>query len=233
MSEIDEDTAGTPAEDVRILETGTLIALVDPLCGWCWGAAPAFEKITAAGLSLEIVCSGLFIGDRLMTPEFADYAWQSDQRIGLMTGQIFSREYNEKVLRNFETKFDSGPATLAVTAVQMREPEKALKVLHALQAARWVAARDITSEEVVAAVLRESGVDGNTVEVFLAEDQEIIDELNNRANFAREVLTQVDARGVPTVVRIGERSFEKIDSRWLFEDVDAIAIKLASTAGRG
>lgn len=233
MSETNEVAAETSAEEVRVLETGTLIALVDPLCGWCWGAVPAFEKMAAAGLPLEIVCSGLFIGDRPMTPEFADYAWQSDQRIGLMTGQIFSREYNEKVLRNFDTKFDSGPATLAVTAVQMREPEKALKVLHALQAARWVAARDITSEEVVATVLRESGVGRNTVEAFLSEDQEIIDELNNRANFARAVLTQVDARGVPTVVRVGERAFEKIDSRWLFEDVDAIVVKLASAAGRG
>lgn len=233
MSEMDTPAPESAPEEVRVLETGTLIALVDPLCGWCWGAAPAFEKIVAAGLTLEIVCSGLFIGDREMTPEFADYAWQNDQRIALMTGQIFSRAYNEKVLRNFGSKFDSGPATLAVTAVQMREPEKALKALHALQAARWAEARDITSEAVVAEVLREIGASPDTVAAFLAEDQEIIDELNNRANFARQVMTQIEARGVPTVVRVGERDFEKIDSRLLFENVDAIAIKLASSKGRG
>ena len=122
--------------DVQVLPPGTLIAVVDPLCGWCWGAAPAFDKIAAAGLPLELVLSGLFIGDRPMTPEFADYAWQNDQRIALMTGQIFSKAYHEKVLKNFETKFDSGPATLAVTAVQMMEPEKTLAALHALQIGR-------------------------------------------------------------------------------------------------
>lgn len=213
--------------EVRILEPGTLIALVDPLCGWCWGAAPALEKIAATGLPLEIVCTGLFIGDRPMTEEFAEYAWQNDQRIALITGQIFSRVYHEKVLKNFDTKFDSGPATLAVTAVQMREPEKTLKALHAIQAARWVDGRDVTSEKVVAAVLRELGVTEPTIAAFLAEEEPVIEELNHRAGFARETMIRLEARGVPVLARVTTTGIDRLDSRWLFEEVDAIAIKLA------
>ena len=216
----------TPDHEVQVLAPGTLVALVDPLCGWCWGAAPALEAIAAAGLPLEIVASGLFIGDRPMTPEFAEYAWTNDQRIRDLTGQTFSDAYRTRVLGDFETKFDSGPATLALTAVQLTEPAKARAALHALQATRWVDGRDITSEAVVAEVLRGIGASEETVAVFLAEDEAVIDTLNQRAEFARELMARLGARGVPTLARVTDTGVEKIDSRWLFEDVANVSKRL-------
>ena len=214
-----------PEEDVDVLVPGTLIALVDPLCGWCWGAAPALTRLAEGGLRLEVVASGLFIGDRPMTPEFAAYAWDNDQKIRALTGQTFSDVYRETVLGQADGRIDSGPATLALTAVQMRTPDRALAILHALQAARWVDGLDITSETVVADVLRRAGIDEDTVAAFLAEDDAVIDTLNQRAAFARDLMQRLGARGVPTLVRVTDEGAVRVDSRVLFEDVENVVAR--------
>ena len=213
------------AEEVDLLAPGTLIVLVDPLCGWCWGAAPALQKLAASGRRLEVVASGLFIGDRELTPEFAAYAWQNDQKIRALTGQTFSEVYRDRVLGQAGGKIDSGPATLALTAVQLRSPERALETLHALQAARWVDGLDITSEAVVADVLRRIGIDAATVEAFLAEDDAVIEALNQRATFARDMMEHLGARGVPTLVRVTESGAVRVDGRVLFENVDDVVTR--------
>jgi putative protein-disulfide isomerase len=218
-------TDDTPDDDVDVLTPGTIIALIDPLCGWCWGAAPALTRLAEAGLRLEIVASGLFIGDRPMTPEFAAYAWENDQRIRAMTGQTFSDAYRDEVLGAADGRLDSGPATLALTAVQLAEPEKVLATLHALQAARWVEGRDITAEPVVAEVLRGAGIAETTVAAFLAEDDAVIEALNQRATFARDLMQRLGARGVPTLARVTETGALRIDGRILFEDVENVVAR--------
>ena len=222
MTDASEPVSPSPDDDVDVLPPGTLIALVDPLCGWCWGAAPALARLAESGLRLEVVASGLFIGDRPVTPDFAAYAWENDQKIRALTGQTFSDAYREKVLGQADGKLDSGPATLALTAVQQRAPEKVLATLHALQAARWVDGLDVTSEAVVADVLRRAGLDEDIVAAFLAEDDSVIEMLNDRAAFARELMQRLGARGVPTLLRVTETGAVRIDGRVLFEDVENV-----------
>ncbi len=225
MTDASEPVSPSQDDDIDVLTPGTLIALVDPLCGWCWGAAPALARLAESGLRLEVVASGLFIGDRPITPDFAAYAWENDQKIRALTGQTFSDAYREKVLGQVDGKLDSGPATLALTAVQQRAPEKVLATLHALQAARWVDGLDITSEAVVADVLRRAGHDEDVVEAFLAEDDTVIEMLNDRAAFARELMQRLGARGVPTLLRVTETGAVRIDGRVLFEDVENVVAR--------
>lgn len=220
----------TPPDDTEVLAPGTLVFVVDPLCGWCWGAAPAIERLAAAGAAIEVVASGLFIGDRPMTEEFATYAWTNDQKIHALTGQTFSEAYHTKVLGDRTGRFDSGPATLALTCVQLREPSRALATLHALQAARWVDGRDIADDAVCADVLRAIGVAELTVAAFLAEDEDAIEALNHRATFARELMTRLGARGVPLLARVTETGAVKIDGRWLFEEIDEVVERVQSAA---
>jgi putative protein-disulfide isomerase len=221
------------AEETDVLAPGTVIAVIDPLCGWCWGAAPALDRIAATGLPLRLIASGLFIGDREVTAEFAGYAWSNDRRIAEMTGQPFTEVYREKVLGKLGSKFDSGPATLALTAVQLRAPGRDLAVLHALQRARWVDGRDVTDPEVVAEVLREEGIDEETIAAFLDEEQGIIDALNERAAFARDLMSHFSARGVPVLLKVTEAGAIRLDGRMLFEDVDEIVTAIERAGGQG
>jgi putative protein-disulfide isomerase len=219
------------AEEVDLLAPGTVVALIDPLCAWCWGAAPALTRLAAAGMPLRLIATGLFIGEREVTAEFADYAWTNDRRIARLTGQTFGDAYREKVLGAIGSKFDSGPATLALTAVQLRAPNRDLDVLHALQAARWVDGRDVTAPEVVAEVLRETGIDADTVAAFLAEDQAVIDTLNERAAFARDLMSHLHIRGVPSLIKVISGGVAPIDGRELFENAAAI-VATVEAAGR-
>ena len=64
--------------------------LFDPLCGWCYGAAPALRQISAMpDVSLTLAPSGLFCdsGSRVMDAAFAAYAWRNDQGIERLSGQ--------------------------------------------------------------------------------------------------------------------------------------------------
>ncbi|MCS4229363.1 protein-disulfide isomerase-like protein with CxxC motif [Stenotrophomonas chelatiphaga] len=74
----------------------TLLYLFDPLCGWCYGAAPALDALTNhPSIELMLLPSGLFTGRgaRPQNRQWADYAWANDQRIAALTGQVFSEAY--------------------------------------------------------------------------------------------------------------------------------------------
>lgn len=131
--------------------------LFDPLCGWCYGAAPMLERLGADGdLSIEVLPTGLFAGEgaRSMDSDFAAFAWSNDERIARLTGQTFSEAYRRHVLGKFGTRFDSGPATLALAAVALTAPDRQLEALRAIQAARFVDARDITDFAALGEILR-------------------------------------------------------------------------------
>ena len=102
--------------------------LFDPLCGWCYGALPKLAVLARTpNVALKLAPTGLFSGTgaRPMDADFAAYAWANDQRISALTGQVFSQTYREKVLGAHGSLFDSGPATLALTAVaiESRPPD--------------------------------------------------------------------------------------------------------------
>lgn len=101
--------------------------LFDPLCGWCYGASLALEKLAGLDdLTIELAPTGLFAGEgaRPMDERFAAYAWQNDQRIGRLTGQVFSQLYRDRVLGNIGSMFDSAPTTLGIVAVGLSKPRR-------------------------------------------------------------------------------------------------------------
>lgn len=108
----------------------TLYYVFDPLCGWCYGAGAAVAALEdVPGLEVELLPSGLFSGEgaRSMDDSFAAYAWSNDQRIERLTGQPFSGRYRSKVLADRQQRFDSGAATLALTAVALISPQRELE----------------------------------------------------------------------------------------------------------
>ncbi len=97
----------------------------DPLCGWCYGASAILEKLAALpDFSFALAPTGHFAGSgaRPMDNGFAAFAWANDQRISRLSGQPFSEAYRRNVLGDHTRPFDSGPATLAITAVALHCP---------------------------------------------------------------------------------------------------------------
>ncbi len=179
-----------------------LTYLFDPLCGWCYGAAPATAALAGAtDVTLDLLPTGLFsgAGARPMDDGFAAYAWANDQRIARLTGQIFSDLYRRDVLANRTQMFDSGPATLALTAARESGVAKELAVLKTIQIARYVDGRDITDLAVLADILGQLGLEEAATRVA-APDAALIALTRSRTATGSALLRSVHANGVPTLV---------------------------------
>ena len=186
--------------------TTTVTYLFDPLCGWCYAAAPALQYLQGVdGVHVSLAPSGLFAGAgaRPMDAQFATYAWSNDQRIQQLTGQPFTQAYRDQILGAPAGRFDSGPATLALTAVAQTAPERELDALHALQHARYVEGRDTAEPEVLADVLRALGL-ADAAALTLAPDTALRSQVDERVARAQAMLRAVGARGVPQLVVAGQ-----------------------------
>ena len=183
-------------------QTLRLTYLFDPLCGWCYGAAPAMAALAGAtDVTLDLLPTGLFSGTgaRTMDDGFAAYAWANDQRIARLTGQVFSDLYRRDVLANRTQMFDSGPANLAVTAARESGVASELAALKAIQIARYVDGRDITDLAVLADILGRLGLEEAATRVT-APDAALIVLTQSRTAAGSAMLRSVHANGVPTLV---------------------------------
>jgi len=176
--------------------------LFDPLCGWCYGVGAVLPEIIAStGLELKLIPTGLFSahGARKMDAAFAQYAWTNDQRIAHLTGQVFSEQYRSQVLADHQALFDSGPATLALTAICMTQPAREYEAMAAIQHARYVDAHDITDWTFLARRLAE--MDLVKASALLSERALPLLAANTaRVTLGQELMKRFQARGVPTFI---------------------------------
>lgn len=202
--------------------------LFDPLCGWCYGAVPTLEKIAMLeGVTIELAPTGLFAGQgaRPMDDRLAAFAWQNDQRIGQLTGQVFSQAYRDRVLGGVGSMFDSAPSTLGVVAVGLTQPDREREALIALQTARYIDGRNNSEIAVVADALDEAGFSDAAARV-LAPDDALFGACRNRIEKARGLMTKFRLDGVPAVLVGDDEKRRKLRSDVLYGDFDRLAAEL-------
>lgn len=195
----------------------TLRYLFDPLCGWCYGAAPAVSGLLEfPGISLELLPTGLFSGEgaRPMDDAFAAYAWSNDQRIERLTGQRFSERYRDRILGDRQQLFDSGPATVALTAASLTEPARELEALRAIQHARYVDGGDVTSLTALADLLEALGLKEAAARVA-QPDADLLGTNRARVDRAQALMREFGTRGVPTLI------VESGAKRWVLDHAAA------------
>ncbi|HDZ45843.1 hypothetical protein LCGC14_0167030 [marine sediment metagenome] len=182
--------------------THTLYYLFDPLCGCCYGATSAVKEVIAADdVNVVLLPSGLFSdsGGRQMDSEFAAYAWSNDQCIERLTGQIFTQLYRSQVLGDDRQRLDSSAATLALTAVAITAPAQEFDTLKAIQYARYVQGRDVTSQATLVELLQSLGL-SQAAELVLETNDQLVDANRARLSKAQALMQEFDARGVPSFI---------------------------------
>ncbi|MDI3382869.1 DsbA family protein [Xenophilus aerolatus] len=212
--------------------TPTVHYIFDPLCGWCYGAGPALAALAATPeVTVRLQPSGLFseAGARPMDDDFAGYAWSNDQRIERLTGQPFSERYRDQVLADRHQRFDSGPATLALTAVALTAPQREADALKAIQQARYVEGRDITDTDTLATLLESLGLEDAAARLR-QPDLALLSANQQRVAQAQAMLRQAGAGGVPTFVLERDGQRQVLHSGAAFSDPQAFVAQL--TAGR-
>ena len=205
--------------------------LFDPLCGWCYGASAMLEKLAARlDVTIELAPTGLFASDgaRPMDDGFATYAWTNDQRISRLTGQPFSEDYRSKVVGDRTSKLDSGPATLALTAVAIAAPEREFEALKAIQKTRYVEGRTSTDIAVLSDILHGLRLH-EAADRLAASDPHLIAAHRKRTKAARAEMRAFGADGVPTLIAgIGDNR-RIVRASAPFRSVEALVAELQAT----
>lgn len=163
-----------------------------------------------------------------------DHAWFNDQRIQRLTGQKFSAEYLEQVLRKPDGRFDSGPATRALVAVGNIDHKLEPRLLNALQVARYMDGIDTALVDEVGAiatkVVRGSG--------FRLEQDHFARSLTDNAGLALEVIWRIehsiqlmvrcDVVGIPCLIAEIRGNFRIFQGASLYRGGDALLADLAA-----
>lgn len=176
----------------------TLHYIFDPLCGWCYAAAPlvaAARKIS--GLTIVLHGGGMMTGAnrRSITPRWRDYVMPHDRRIAQLSGQPFGSGYFDGLLNDSSAVMDSAPPTTAVLAAD-QVAVRGLDMLHRLQRAHYVEGLRIAEADVLTSLARDIGLDGAAFGKACAG----LDGADTEAHFAasRALLAKVGGRGFPT-----------------------------------
>lgn len=198
--------------------------LFDPLCGWCYGASPMLEQlIDLQEFEIELYPTGLFAdrNARPMNKSFAEYAWSNDQRIERLTGQRFTEDYQNKVLADHTTLFDSGPATRALTAVAATAPTLEFAALKAIQQARYIKGLNITDKDVLAQTLDDIGLK-QAADVFCAHGETLLALNDARLAKSRTMMGNLGVNGVPALVVSRGNESHLVSTNGLFASLDTL-----------
>ena len=212
------------------LQKTTVTYLFDPLCGWCYGASPVIQKLgQQTGITLELAPTGLFsgAGARAMNADFAQYAWSNDQRIQKLTGQVFSDNYRTQLLDKPGIRFDSGPGTLALTAVFLTDPQRETEALTVLQEARYIHALDTGQLSIVEKLLRDVGLTA-AAELMSANDAALLTSNAARMRKAQGLMQTFGAQGVPTLVIADENGSRLLRGDALYGSFDSLLSHIAA-----
>ena len=142
----------------------TLHYVHDPLCGWCYAAAPMVDAVKEAGISLSLHGGGLWADPTELSAGKAAYIRKSDARIASLSGQRFGAAYTDELLRDPRAVFWSLPTIAALQAAERVEAGSGLRMLHAIQTAHYVAGRRVVDLEILSDVAASIGLDAHAFE---------------------------------------------------------------------
>lgn len=212
----------------------TLHYLHDPLCGWCYGAAPLLEAARdVADLRIVLHGGGLFVGAsrQQLGESLRRHILEHDQRIAALTGQPFDEDYREKLLNDATAMLDSAPPLAAVLAAEAIAG-RGLDMLHALQVAHYQQGRHIVRHEVLQGLAEDLGLPPAG---FAAELQhQLTTCLEAHMAASRRLLVRLGGNGYPTLALERDGRFERVEigrflgrpedfRRWLGErDLDTV-----------
>jgi putative protein-disulfide isomerase len=183
----------------------------DPLCGWCYAAAPL---VKAARESLEVVAhaGGMLAGTRRksVTEAWRSFVMPHDRRIEALSGQPFGPAYFDGLLRDPTAILDSAPPTTAVLAAD-ELGGRGLDLLARLQSAHYVEGRRIADREVLIELAQDIGFGR---EAFTAAFDRLTGAPTDD-HFAQSgrFLDRIGGHGFPTfALETGQDSFELVAS---------------------
>lgn len=140
------------------MSTPTLHYIHDPLCGWCYGAAPLVRAARDL-VRVQGHAGGMMAGAarRTVTLELRQTVMSHDRRIAKASGQPFGQDYVEGLLRDPTAVLDSAPPITAVLAADDLAGA-GLDMLARIQHAHYVEGRRIADLPVLKELAAQLGL---------------------------------------------------------------------------
>lgn len=136
--------------------TVQLIYAFDPLCGWCYGFAPALRALREArpDLRIDLRMGGLVTGERIGSyAAAADYIRGASARMTAMTGAELGPAFWSDVIGNPEVVSSSIPPCDVLLQVRSHAPHRVLDLAEAIQIAHFRDGHDLNDAATYARLL--------------------------------------------------------------------------------
>ena len=182
----------------------------DPLCGWCYAAAPLVKALRHTGkLTLVLHGGGMLTGPRRrrMDDGFRDLIRFHERQMQELSGQPFGAAYTEGLLRDPSVVYDSEPPTIAILAAEALTGRGG-DMYEALQQAHYVEGRKIMDREVLAALAAGLGI---SEAAFAAQWDLETARIECHYDETSAWLAQVGGIGFPTLAVEQAGRFQRID----------------------
>lgn len=185
------------ANSAQAAKVRTLHAIIDPLCGWCYAAAPLLDAAAKAGFTIKLHGGGMLTGTRRkqIDANWRDYVMPHDLRISELTGQPFGENYFDGLLRDTTIVLDSAPPIKAMLAVDAMGGDS-LAYLHSVQLAHY---RDGHSASDEGNLTRLATVQGFSPNALAAQYAQAEGKLDKHIAESRALLNQIGAQGFPSI----------------------------------
>lgn len=176
--------------------------IIDPLCGWSYGALPLINAIEEKFSHLQrLHLGGLYDEDHQpqMTAAMRTQIIHYDEQIHQLTGVSFGDDYKNGLLKDSTLKMSSIPATHALLSIeQTRGHDSMLALLNLIQQAYYQKGLNVTQYDVLAQLGTELGISLDQWSKYLdAVDQ---NQLDQHIDHSRQLLSRVRGQGFPTVI---------------------------------
>ncbi|MES2742520.1 MAG: DsbA family protein [Pseudomonadota bacterium] len=149
----------------------SVLYVMDPYCGWCWGFAEllaAFEAANGQRVAFTAISGGLFVGERAAPLSAYPYIEPANARITELTGARFGEPYLRQFARGTMV-MDSMDAGAGLAALRELAPARAVYWAHQLLAAFYERGLSLSLPSTIAAIGAVGGLDPQAVLQRLAD----------------------------------------------------------------
>lgn len=205
--------------------------IYDTYCGWCYGAAPLFQQLIEADVTVTALHRNLFQGgpQLKMSNGFGAQAEQIDRRIEQLTGQPFSQTYIDQILRSDSEELNSGLTARAAALIQPQGFADELSLAHRLQQARYVEGRSASDPEPVLSALQSLlrvSMSREQIEHALWTDA-TTSRMESTSQQAAAIQREAGVNGVPTLLRTRQGQTEVIPLQSFYQSPASIRALLS------
>ncbi|PKF77638.1 protein-disulfide isomerase [Vibrio sp. vnigr-6D03] len=194
----------------------------DPLCGWCYGAAPIIEELRACNeIVVKSYPGGLF-DKHSVSPPFRQHVIDSDLKIAQMSGVEFGEGYLSRVSSSEEVILDSHITIKAILAFEHIGGDPWV-MLNAIQTAHYVDGEKVNQEGRLEYIAGKLGV-------HVLDWQEAMSTCEKKTvrtiNDTRSLMSQYTLDGFPSLVVEGKSNKFQINLIEYFDNPSSLIERL-------